>query len=88
MMGQPRRRFVSSGRDAPVRLLQGACLACTDSNVTPKRKPRQHAHATTLRNSNPASVNLAKAEVVAAAALIAFVVTVVTAHVLDRWWRY
>jgi hypothetical protein len=31
---------------------------------------------------------LAKVEVVAAAALIAFVVTVVTAHVLDRWWRY
>jgi hypothetical protein len=31
---------------------------------------------------------LAEAEVVAAAALIAFVVTFVTAHVLDRWWRY
>jgi hypothetical protein len=30
----------------------------------------------------------AEAEVVAAAAMIAFVVTVVTAHVLDRWWRY
>jgi hypothetical protein len=31
---------------------------------------------------------LAEAEVVAVAALIAFVVTVVTAHVLDRWSRY
>jgi hypothetical protein len=30
---------------------------------------------------------LAEAEVVAAA-LIAFVVTFVTARVLDRWWRY
>jgi hypothetical protein len=31
---------------------------------------------------------LAEAKVVAAAALIAFVVTFVTAHVLDRWRRY
>jgi hypothetical protein len=31
---------------------------------------------------------LAEAKVVATAALIAFVVTFVTAHVLDRWWRY
>ena len=37
---------------------------------------------------NPAGVMLTKAEVVAAAALIAFIVTFVTAHVLDRWGRY
>ena len=63
-------------------------MAYIDSNVAPKSKPGQHAHPTALRNSNPVSVMLAKVEVVAAAALIAFVVTVVTAHVLDRWWRY
>jgi hypothetical protein len=31
---------------------------------------------------------LFKAEVVVAAALIAFIVTLVTARVLDRWGRY
>jgi hypothetical protein len=30
----------------------------------------------------------AEAEVIAGAALIAFIVTYVTAHVLDRWRRY
>jgi hypothetical protein len=37
---------------------------------------------------NPLSMMLAKAEVVVAAAVIAYVVTFVTARIIDRWRRY
>jgi hypothetical protein len=53
---------------------------------------REQAEQATAGNGrfgtrNPVSLMRAEAEVVAAAAPIAFIVTFVTAYVLDRWWR-
>jgi hypothetical protein len=70
-------------------LLQGAYLACVDnkcgSHEQAEERARRYGYSGT---PNPVSVMLAEAEAVVAAALIASMVTIVTARILNRWQRH
>jgi hypothetical protein len=64
-------------------------VALISSQLAQQNKSKEQPHLTTNPNrSNPLGMMLAKAEVIVAAAVIAYVVTIVTVRMIDRWRHY